>query len=216
MKKNEELKAQLKSSLDSMVDASSKYENKFNELHQRNMQMEIENEELKKRNKQFQSDLIELRGLLKKYEYEVEMMSVKQQPHSETDQFIKDLHRAKEKASNIQRKYQEEERTYRLESSQSLSRLEMRRGTATSPSLERERKTATLEKPIQELKTYLVSAENDRDIRKTRLGQGSPSYAHASRTDLHAPREAYTYRERKYSPKGKSFFIVCELTKMCD
>ena len=35
VKKNEELKAQLKNSLDSMVEASSRYENKFAELHTR-------------------------------------------------------------------------------------------------------------------------------------------------------------------------------------
>lgn len=35
--KNEELKGQLKSSLDSMVEASAHYENKFNELHARVM-----------------------------------------------------------------------------------------------------------------------------------------------------------------------------------
>lgn len=35
MKKNEELRNQLKHSLDTMVEASSKYENKFSEIHSR-------------------------------------------------------------------------------------------------------------------------------------------------------------------------------------
>lgn len=165
---------------------------------------------MKRRNKQFQEELIELRSLLKKYEYEVEMMSVQQ--HSETEQFIKHLHSAREKAGNIQRKYQEDERSYVLEGNRSASRLNRsrRQGSiaVTSPSLERERKTATLEKPIQELQSFLVSAENDRDIRKTRLGPASPSYPYSSRGDLHAPRDPYSYRERKYSPKGISFFII--------
>jgi hypothetical protein len=162
---------------------------------------------MKRRNKQFQEELIELRGLLRKYEYEVEMMSVQQ--HTETDQFIKDLHRAREKAGNIQRKYQEDERPYGFETSQGTSRSDRRLGSPVviSPSRERDRKSATLEKPIQELQNYLVSAENDRDIRKTRLVPVSPSYSYASREDLLSPREPYSYRERKFSTKGIFLFF---------
>ena len=157
---------------------------------------------MRKRNKQFQNELIELRSLLRKYDYEVELMSVQQ--HTETDEFIKNLHRAKEKAGNLQRKYQEDDRLFGLETSQSASRLDKRTNVTalTSPFNDRDRKSATLERPIQELQTYLVTTENDRDFRRSRMLPTSPGRNYSSQSDLHATRDPITYRERKYSPKG--------------
>lgn len=171
--------------------------------------MEGDNEELSRQNKQYQGELVELRSLLRKYEYEVEMLNVAQ--HNETEEFIRNLHKNKERVDSVKReqhKLNGEQRSYKLESSQSATRLERPRANLNKYELERERKSETFDGPIHELQTYLASPGNYQDGRRShRISKSPPVRSPPVRSPepLHSNREEPYYhsqREKRSPPKG--------------
>ena len=168
------------------------------------MQLEGENEQIKRTNKQYQGELIELRSLLRKYEYEVEMMTAQQ--HEETELFIKNVRKPKHYADVSQRKLSGEVHLNGLESGQSTGRLD-RHNSTTICGLEKGKKSALLDLPIQELQEKIASMEKTRETQQSVRRSISPDQMYSNRQEVRSPRGPSTYRERRRSPIGKEIVL---------